>query len=90
MLDADIDVDDIESKDGQLTLFAPASEFYKAKQALQDAFPDIELEVQEITFVPQANTKISEDDLPTFEKFMNMLNDCDDVQDVYHNAIVPS
>ena len=89
MLEADVDVDDIECKDGQLTLFAPSSEFYKAKQVLQEAFPEIDLEVQEITFVPQATTQISEDDLPTFEKFMNMLNDCDDVQDVYHNAIVP-
>jgi YebC/PmpR family DNA-binding regulatory protein len=89
MLDADVDVDDIESKDGQLTLFAPSSEFNKAKQALQDAFPDVELEVQEVAFVPQANAEISEDDLPTFEKFMTMLNDCDDVQDIYHNGIVP-
>ena len=89
MLEAGVDVDDIESKDGQLTLFAPSSEFYKAKQALQEAFPDIDLEVQEITFIPQATTEIGEDDLPAFEKFMNMLNDCDDVQDIYHNAIVP-
>ena len=89
MLDADVDVDDIENNDGQLTLFAPASEFYKAKQALSEAFPEIELEVEEITFIPQANAEISAEDLPTFEKFINMLNDCDDVQDVYHNGIVP-
>jgi len=89
MLDADVDVDDIECKDGQLTLFAPASEFYKATQALLEAFPGIELEVQEVTFVPQANVEVSADDLSMFEKFINMLNDCDDVQDVYHNAIVP-
>ncbi|MDA0282748.1 MAG: YebC/PmpR family DNA-binding transcriptional regulator [Planctomycetota bacterium] len=90
MLDADVDVDDIECKDGQLTLFAPASEFYKATQALQEAFPEVDLEVQEITFVPQSSIEIGGDDLPMFEKFINMLNDCDDVQDVYHNAIVPS
>jgi YebC/PmpR family DNA-binding regulatory protein len=89
MLDADVDVDDIECKDGQLTLFAPASEFDKARQAFQEAFPDIDLEVQEITFIPQANAEISEADLPNFEKFITMLNDCDDVQDVYHNAILP-
>ncbi|MDA0808762.1 MAG: YebC/PmpR family DNA-binding transcriptional regulator [Planctomycetota bacterium] len=89
MLDADVDVDDIENKDGQLTLFAPASEFFKATQALLEAFPEIELEVQEVTFIPQADAEISEDDLPMFEKFMSMLNDCDDVQDVYHNGIVP-
>jgi YebC/PmpR family DNA-binding regulatory protein len=90
MLDAGVDVDDIESKDGQLTLFAPSSEFNKAKQAMQDAFPEIELEVDEVTFIPQANAEISEDDLPTFEKFITMLNDCDDVQDIYHNGIVPN
>ncbi|NQV23472.1 MAG: YebC/PmpR family DNA-binding transcriptional regulator, partial [Rhodopirellula sp.] len=89
MLEADVDVEDIESEDDQLTLFAPASEFYKAKQALLEAFPETELEVQEITFLPQASVDISEDDLPAFEKFINMLNDCDDVQDVYHNAILP-
>lgn len=90
MLDAGVDVDDVECKDGQVTLFAPAAEFYKAKTALLEAFPDIELQVQEITFLPQASTEISNDDLPMFEKFIDMLNDCDDVQDIYHNAIMPS
>jgi YebC/PmpR family DNA-binding regulatory protein len=90
MLDAGIDVDDVECKDGQVTLFAPASEFYKAKTALLEAFPKIELDVQEITFHAQANKEISPDDVPTFEKFMNLLHDCDDVQDIYHNAILPS
>ncbi len=90
MLDADVNVDDVECEDGQVTLFAPASEFYKAKTALLEAFPGIELEVQEITFHPQASKEISPDDLPMFEKFINLLNDCDDVQEIYHNAILPS
>ncbi len=89
MLEADVDVDDIESKDGQLTVFAPAAEFDKARQALLEAFPDTELDVQEVTFVPQTNVEISEEDRPMFDKFMDMLNECDDVQDVYHNAILP-
>ena len=90
MLDAGVDVDDVESKDGTVTLFAPAAEFFKAKTALMEAFPEIELEVQEITFHPQADNELSADDLPMFEKFMTLLNDCDDVQDIYHNAILPS
>lgn len=90
MLGADVDVDDMENKEGQLTLFVPASEFFKAKNAMNEAFPDTELEVQEITFLPQSNSQISEEDLPIFEKFMAMLNDCEDVQDIYHNAILPS
>lgn len=89
MLEAEVDVDDVECKDGQVTLFAPAGEFYKAKTALLEAFPEIDFEVQEITFLPQASTEISTQDLPMFEKFINMLNDCEDVQNIYHNGIVP-
>jgi len=90
MLAADVNVDDVECKAGHVTLFAPASEFYKAKTALVQAFPGIEFQVQEITFHPQTEKEISAEDLPMFEKFLSMLNDCDDVQDVYHNAIIPS
>lgn len=90
LLAAEVDVTDVECEDGRITVFAPASAYFKAKSALAEAFPALEIEVEEITFLPQARTEISPDDLPMFEKFVNMLNDCDDVQDVYHNAILPS
>ena len=90
MLNADINLDDIESQEGRLTIFAPPSEFFKAKAALLAAFPKTELEVQEITFLPQASKSLSADDLPVFQKLFDMLNDCDDVQDVYHNVDMPS
>lgn len=89
MLNADVDVEDVEGKDGMVTIFAPPAEFYKAKTALLQAFPNTELEVQEITFLPQSTKAVSPEDLPLFEKFLEMLNDCDDVQDVYHNAELP-
>jgi YebC/PmpR family DNA-binding regulatory protein len=90
MLDADVNIDDIECQDGNLTIFAPPGEFYKAKTALLQAFPGTELQVQEITFLPQTSKAISPEDLPMFQKFINMLNDCDDVQDIYHNVDLPS
>ncbi len=90
LLEAEVDIDDVECKEGQITVFAPTGEFFKAKTALQAGFPGIELEVQEITFIPQTTTEISSDDLPAFEKLISMLNDCEDVQDIYHNAILPT
>ncbi|MEO6564963.1 MAG: YebC/PmpR family DNA-binding transcriptional regulator [Casimicrobiaceae bacterium] len=90
MLSADVNIEEIECKDGTLTMFAPPSEFFKAKTALLQAFPDTELEAQEITFLPQTTKTLGEDDLLMFQKFIGMLNDCDDVQDVYHNADLPS
>jgi YebC/PmpR family DNA-binding regulatory protein len=89
MIAADVNVDEIEKKDGTLTLFAPAAEFYKAKTALLEAFPETKLDAQEITFLPQATKKLEGEDLQMFEKFLGMLNDCDDVQEVYHNVELP-
>lgn len=90
MLGADVNIDEIESKDGYLTIFAPPGEFFKAKTALLQAFPGIELEVQEITLLPQSSKALSAEDLPMFQKLITMLNDCDDVQHVYHNVDLPS
>ena len=83
---ADVDVTDIESEDGMITVFAPHTEYGKAKQALMDAFDGIEFDVDEIQFVPQNTTPIKGDDVEMFERFMDLLNDNDDVQNVYHNA----
>ena len=89
LMEADVDVTDVESEDGKISVYAPNTEFFKVKTALLDAYPELNFEVEEITFVPQTNVDISEDDMPMFQKFMDMLNDCDDVQDVYHNAVTP-
>ena len=89
MLEADVDVTDVETENGQVTLFAPAAEFNNARQALSEAFEDIKLAVEEIAFVPQSRNEIPADELPMFEKFMSMLNDCDDVQEIYHDATLP-
>jgi YebC/PmpR family DNA-binding regulatory protein len=86
---ADVAIDEVESKDGTITVFAPPTEFFKAKTALLEAFPDLELEVQEITFLPQATKTLNGEDLATFEKFLGLLNDCDDVQEIYHNVSLP-
>lgn len=86
LMEADVDVSDVEVEDGNVTVFAPHTEFFKAKNALMEAFPNIEFDVEEISWVPQESKDIPEADLPMFEKFMDMLNDCEDVQNIYHNA----
>jgi transcriptional/translational regulatory protein YebC/TACO1 len=83
---ADVDVTDIENEDGVISVFAPNTEYFKAKKALVDAIDGIEFEVDEIQFIPQTTAPVTGDDVAMFEKFMFMLNDLDDVQNVYHNA----
>lgn len=86
LLDADVDVSEIESEGDMITVYAPHTEFFKAKTALTDSIEGITFEVEEITFEPQTTVKVEGDDVALFEKFMGMLNDSDDVQEIYHNA----
>jgi len=83
---ADVDVSDIEYEDGKISVFVPNTEYSKAKQALTDAFGEIDFEVDEIQFLPKSSAPIAEDDVEMFDKFLDMLNDLDDVQNVYHNV----
>lgn len=86
---ADVAVEDVESKDGVITVFTPPAEFYKAKTAVLQAMPGVELDVQEITFIPQTTKTLSAEELPAFEKFLQALDENDDVQEVYHNIVLP-
>ncbi len=86
LLEEDVDVSDVENEDGIITVFAPHTEYNKARQALLNAFGEIDFEVEEIQFVPKGNTPISGDDVAMMDKLIEMLNDVEDVQDVYHDA----
>ncbi|MEW4982392.1 MAG: YebC/PmpR family DNA-binding transcriptional regulator [Cycloclasticus sp.] len=86
LMDADVDVTDIENESGTISVFAPNTDYFKAKQALLDSCGDIDFEVDEIQFIPHAYTTVSGDDVALFEKFISMLDDLDDVQQVYHNV----
>ncbi|AFT67128.1 MAG: YebC/PmpR family DNA-binding transcriptional regulator [Cycloclasticus pugetii] len=86
LMDADVDVTDIENENGKISVFALPTDYFKAKQALLDKLGEIDFEVDEIQFIPQAFTTMTGDDVELFEKFLAMLDDLDDVQQVYHNV----
>ncbi len=86
LMEADVDVTDIENEDGMISVFAPNTEYGKAKQALMDTFDGIEFEVDEIQYLAQNTAPISGDDAEKFEQLLFLLNDNDDVQNVYHSV----
>jgi len=86
LMEKDVDVADIESEGGMITVLAPNTEFNNARVALQTAFPDIDFEMDEITYLPQTGCPLSGEDVEFFDGFIAALNDCDDVQHIYHNA----
>lgn len=86
LMEADVDVTDIENEDGKVSVFVPNTEYFKAKQALLEGCGEIDFEVDEIQFIAHNYTTVSGDDVALFEKFLAMLDELDDVQQVYHNV----
>ena len=83
---ADVDVSDIESEAGKVSVFAPHTEYAKARQTLLDAFDKVEFEVDDIQFVPQATASLSAEEQGVLDSLIEMLEYLEDVQNVYHNA----
>jgi YebC/PmpR family DNA-binding regulatory protein len=86
LLEGDVDVKDLENEEGLITVYVPTTEFNKAHQTLVAAIPAIQFEMEEITFLPQNMHDVTGDDIAGFNKFLELLEECDDVQEIYHNA----
>ena len=52
----------------------------------EPAKPDVEFDVDEITTTPQDYVELEGDDMMLFERLMDLLDDCDDVDQIFHNV----
>ncbi|RLA39315.1 MAG: YebC/PmpR family DNA-binding transcriptional regulator [Gammaproteobacteria bacterium] len=86
LMEADIDVSDIESEGGKVTVFTPNTEYFKAKQAISDSFGEVDFDVDEIQFIPQSPAPLGEEEQVALDNFIDMLEYLEDVQNVYHNV----
>lgn len=86
LMTADVDVSDIESEGGKVTVFAPHTEYARAKQALEDAFEHITFDVDDIQFVAQTTVELGAEEQTGLDNLVDMLEYLEDVQNVYHNA----
>jgi transcriptional/translational regulatory protein YebC/TACO1 len=72
--------------DGKVTVFAPHTEYFNARQALLETFGEIDFDVDEIQFIPETISLVSAQEREALETFLDMLDYLEDVQNVYHNA----
>ena len=83
----DIDVKDIETDDDVVVITGDAKEYNNIRKGLISINSDIDLEVDEISMVPLEKVTLENDeDKEMFNKLLSMLDDIEDVQNVYHNV----
>lgn len=82
-LDAGAD-DVIVDDDGAIEVLTPYTDFEKVKNALDAA--GLTAEVAEVTMRAENTIELSGDDALRMQKLLDILEDLDDTQDVFHNA----
>ena len=79
--------EDFSAEDGAYEITTAPEDFSAVREALEGQ--GYEFLSAEIDMVPQTMTSLSEEQRKQFEKMLDMLEDNDDVQNVYHNADLP-
>ena len=84
---AEIDAKDIISEDdGSIKIIGEPTDLNKIKEAIEGIKADVDFDIDEIQTLPQDTVELAGEDMELFERLMNNLNDCDDVDQIYHNV----
>ena len=85
LMEADLDVRDIIEEDESVIVYAAPDQFHAVQEAFRNAGVS-EFTVAELTMLAQNEVTLDADAQAQFEKMIDALEDCDDVQQVYHNV----
>lgn len=84
---AEVEVTDIEVEDGLMTVYTAPNDFAKAQDAITGLLGEITFDVCELTMLPDEYVTIdSEEEKVLWDRLLSLLNECEDVQKIYHNV----
>ncbi|WP_289108199.1 YebC/PmpR family DNA-binding transcriptional regulator [uncultured Dubosiella sp.] len=86
MIEHDIDLNDIEIEDGYMTITVDPNQLDDAKTVVEELIPDVKFLVLEDKMVPNETVELEGEDKDLFKRLVTLLDDVDDVQNVYHNV----
>lgn len=86
LLDAGIEIIDLENEDGLLVVTAKYEDGSHVKDVIDTLIPEAEYEIDEVGMYPKDKITLEGEDLEVFEKLYGMLNDIEDVSEIYTNV----
>lgn len=83
----DADCEEITTdEDGNTVILADPKDYESIKSALESADAEIEFDECGINLIPSNYVDLDEEHEAKFRRFLELLSELDDVQDVHHNA----
>ena len=85
LIENDVDVKDIEEDDG-IVIYGDPQDLFKIKESITKVLPNVTFDMDEITMLAKEKIELASEDLELFKKLLTMLDDVEDVSNVYHNV----
>ncbi len=86
LLDKGIEIIDLESEDGEVIITAKPSDASRIKDELESMIPNISYTLDEIGWYAKEKVTLEGEDKEVFERLLGLLDNIDDVTNVYHNV----
>ena len=86
LIEHEVDVIDLEWDGQTMNLTVNPNDLYKAKSAIEALIFEVEFSVLETTMQAHEMVSLNGEDRDLFQRFLNMIDELDDVQEVYHNV----
>ena len=86
ILDAGIEIVDLESEDGEIVITAKPSDASAVKDVLEKIIPNVEYTIDEIGWYAKEKVTLEGEDKEVFDRLLSMLEAIDDVTEIYHNV----
>lgn len=86
LLESGIEPVDFEVEDGEVVISLKPADHNKAKDVIESVIPSATYEIDEEGMYAKDKITLDGEDLETFQKLYKMLDEIDDVTDIYHNV----
>lgn len=86
LIEKGADFVDMELDDDMIIVYGNPQNLYQIKDAITSKLSGVEFDIDEISYIPKEKITLSDDDKVIFERILTLLDDVEDVQNVYHNV----
>ena len=86
LLENGIEPVDFENDEGEIVISVSPSDHNKVKDVLESIIPNVSYELDEEGMYPKDKVTLNSEDMETFQKLYHMLDEIDDVTNIYHNV----
>ena len=90
LMEAGLDFEELSTdEEGFVNITAAPADCEAIKEALLAKKPDLDFEQAAVDMVPSTKVDLDEDHLEKFRRFLEILQEYDDFENIYHNANLP-